>query len=687
MNAAQHPLYAVKSMLSDVVRDSDGARLAECLSGKYLPALGGQEHPADLLHHAVSLPLFDPALPKELTLLAATLCAQKAASLEDALRASSPLLDDETYVFNLLLFASYLPAEERLFTALKSLHQAGMHAGPLLGSGNRAGRQLRQTLTYQQADDSLEEYWLVLIEHSEERVGRLSTERKTDLLDAWKGLLWIPPSPAEREAGATLSVDRAIRGLLALHEAAGDSADGLPILRHAVRLLGEAYPRSPEFWSDHLSPRIEEWPELLREVVYEQWPLLAASTVEATPLMPADAVPIWEALTPEERARIEEIAAAGEPVPWNSFWQREMLFAAPKGGLAPQQWRVGLQRVRAAFESRFPALVGESHRPSLEEVAEADRAGSAASRQAGETKYGRRLAAFERVGKVLGEVDRLLEQNHPGRAQRYLNDLVRSQQDAETRPELVTKTLCNAAATALKHGHAAWAEELYRQAVDLGADNPVPQNGLAEVLKAQERLEEAEELYRQTAALFPNDVVARHGLANVLRLQKRFDEALELIPAPGTFATRHERFALHLRGMILLETGDASAAVEIFERAVESPIALRHKAPFRQALVTARLKLQHYEDALVELESFENPGPEVHTLHLHATAASGAEAEARKLKAELSADVLSFKRVVRDSIRLIERAWGLSNDSGLRQPSREEEDAVIEAEIEMLLAA
>ncbi len=108
----------------------------------------------------------------------------------------------------------------------------------------------------------------------------MSTERKTDLLDAWKGLLWIPPAPAERQAGITLSVDRAVRCLLALHEAAGDSADGLPILRHAVRLLGEAYPRSPEFWSDHLSPLLGEWPELLRGVVYEQWPLIATNLVE-----------------------------------------------------------------------------------------------------------------------------------------------------------------------------------------------------------------------------------------------------------------------------------------------------------------------------------------------------------------------------------------------------------------------
>ncbi len=287
MNTAHHPLQEVKSMLSDIVRDSDASRLAECLAGKYLPALGGQEHPADLVHRAVSLPPYEPALPKELARLAATLCAQRAASLEEALRASSPLIDDEAYVFNLFLLVSYLPATEPLFAALKSFHQVGLLAGPL-GASSRAGRQLRQALTYQQADDTLEEFWLALIQHSDERIGRLSAERKTDLLDAWKGLLWIPPSPAEREAGTTLSVERAVRGLLALHDAAGDSADGVPILRHALRQLSDAYPRSPEFWSEHLSRQLDTWPELLRELAFEQWPLLATANFEAAEIVPVD---------------------------------------------------------------------------------------------------------------------------------------------------------------------------------------------------------------------------------------------------------------------------------------------------------------------------------------------------------------------------------------------------------------
>ncbi len=823
MKTAQHPLSAVKSMLLDIVRDSDDARLAECLSGKFLPALGGQEHPADVVNRAVSLPPYDPDLPRELAPLTATLCMRRAAALEQALRASGRLLDDEAYVFNLLLFASYLPAEEALFRALKTFHAVGLRAGALFTGAGRSGRQLRQALIYQQADDSLEDHWLALMRRREALIGDLSSERKSDLLAAWQGLLWIPPSPAEREAGATLSVDRAVRGLRALHDAAGTSADGVLILRHAVRRLSEAYPRSAEFFSDHLGPRLDEWPELLREVAVEQWPLLA--TAAATGIVQAGAREIWHTLSSEQRSRIEQ-GAAGDPEAWKSLWQRELFFLPPRAGLSRQQWVMGLKSVRGAFEGRFPTLAGGTARPSLGEIAEAERDRGGAPGQPARPRYTDRPAAYERVRKVLGEVDQLLGRNRPARARRYLNDLLRSQKRAETRPELIAKTLCSAAATALSHGHPGWAEELYHRAVDLGVDDPVPGTGLAEVLKAQDRLEESETLYWQTSERFPDDVVARnglaevlkvqdrleeseplyrqtcerfpdnvvartglaevlkardrleesetlyrqtcerfpgdvvartglaevlkaqdrleesetlyrqtcerfpdnvfarnglaevlkargrlgesetlyrqtserfpsdrvckHGLANLLRLQKRFDEALSLLPAPAALDSRRNMYDLHLHGLILLGSGAAAAAVEIFERAVEAPISSRRKAHFRSALITARLKQKRYQDALGDLETIEAATPELQTLELHAAAGAGAGAgaDARQLHTRLSADVLSFKKVVRDSIRLIDKAWGLSRaGEELRQPAEDELEVVVEAEIEMLLAA
>ena len=546
MKTAQHPLQAVKSLLLESVSDSDDSRLAECLAGRYLPALGGQEHPADLVHRAVSLPPYDPELPRKLAGLTAKLCENRAQALEEALEVSnqrivgsvevvdvgtshSALLDDETYVFNLLLFASYLPAVESLFRALMRFHEVGLRLGALLSGSGRAGRQLRQALTYQQVDDTLEDFWSALIRQGQDRIGLLDIERKTDLLDAWKGLLWIPPSAAEREAGKTLSVDRAARGLRALHDATVHSADGFLILRHAVRQLSEAYPRSPEFWSERLSSQLEEWPELLREVIFDQWPLLAIAGIEdAAPEMPEDAMEIWRALSADEQSKIEKAATGAESDTWKSLWQKELYFLQPRGGLPGQQWVAGLRKIRAAFEDRFPALATGSEGRSMEDLAEPEQSAGPTVRHTERPKRVDRVAAYERVSKVLGEVDQLLRQGRQAKARRYLGDLVSLQRRAQTPAELIVKTLCNAAASAHKLAQPEWAEELYNQAISLAVDDPVPENGLAVVLKAQGRFDDAEQLYRQTTARFPDNVVAQTGLAEVLKAQGRFDDAEHL---------------------------------------------------------------------------------------------------------------------------------------------------------------
>jgi len=69
------------------------------------------------------------------------------------------------------------------------------------------------------------------------------------------------------------------------------------------------------------------------------------------------------------------------------------------------------------------------------------------------------------------------------------------------------------------------AVNLALQAVERFPENVVARNGLAEVLKAEERFDEAESVYRDTVERFPEDVVARTGLAEVLKAEERFDEA------------------------------------------------------------------------------------------------------------------------------------------------------------------
>ncbi len=69
------------------------------------------------------------------------------------------------------------------------------------------------------------------------------------------------------------------------------------------------------------------------------------------------------------------------------------------------------------------------------------------------------------------------------------------------------------------------AEAVYRETIERFPNNAVARTGLAEVLKAQGRFGEAEAEYRETIERFPNDAFARNGFAEVLKAQGRLDEA------------------------------------------------------------------------------------------------------------------------------------------------------------------
>ncbi len=69
------------------------------------------------------------------------------------------------------------------------------------------------------------------------------------------------------------------------------------------------------------------------------------------------------------------------------------------------------------------------------------------------------------------------------------------------------------------------AEQVYREAGDRFPDDAHALTGLAEVLKAAGCLEEAEQVYREAVDRFPDDEVARNGLAEVLKATDRLEEA------------------------------------------------------------------------------------------------------------------------------------------------------------------
>lgn len=280
MIAAHHPLLEVKRLLDTIVAHADVQRLEQCLSGQLLPALGGDQHPADLLYQALTLPPFAHDQAIALGDLSAEVCKRQrelpdgpAADRPRQKTESNPVVwlapkhssdwEREYLLFNLFLFATWLPANAALFAELKHLLESPPKSTSAPGRQERTYRQLHQALIVQQTDASLELSWLGIIESNPNHVGSFSAAQRQELLDAWRGLLWVPPSPAQQKRGETLSIERAEQGLLALYRSIENSPDSIRLLRHAVRMLADAYPRSPQFWSERLAGLMAGWPELL----------------------------------------------------------------------------------------------------------------------------------------------------------------------------------------------------------------------------------------------------------------------------------------------------------------------------------------------------------------------------------------------------------------------------------------
>ncbi len=507
MNAAMHPLLLVKDLLRGIVERGDQVRLRECLQGRYLPALGGGEEPAYVLHRALTFPPFDPRLQDPLGSLVAPLCTERADQMLSDLRNSEGvvaavggavaavvgqeqdrMLDDEAYVFNLLLFASLLPPNPELFSALLSFNEVGLRTGVLSRGAGRAARQLRQALIFQQTDDRLEPYWLGLIETPANGQGRLSADRRTDLMDAWHGLLWIPP--LGEGSGTPVDLARVDRGLVGIYGACGDEIQAAPLLGYALRQLDEAYPASPEYWRATLAERLVRWPQVLQDLAEERWPR-PTEGIE----IPRDALDVWDALSVTERIGVNQLAEAGDGGAWKRFWAH-MLFESPRRGIAPQQWCGALSQIEHVFEAEYPGLRGEEHRANIEALVEreATETPSAVSavRRRGRGKGIDRLKALERVNQVMASIARQLRQGKEAAAAAYLRELVEAQQREGTEKEIIAKTLTNVATLARDEGRYQWADALYHEAQSLAPGDPVPLNGLAEVHRAQSRFDEAE---------------------------------------------------------------------------------------------------------------------------------------------------------------------------------------------------
>jgi tetratricopeptide (TPR) repeat protein len=219
----------------------------------------------------------------------------------------------------------------------------------------------------------------------------------------------------------------------------------------------------------------------------------------------------------------------------------------------------------------------------------------------------------------------------------------------------------------------------YEDAAKAHPENVVTKTGRAEVLKAMGSLRAALLAYEEATKAHPSDVVAKNGHANVLAAMGRWDEALELLPA-ALPAAEQDWIGYHLRGMVLLRSGNMSAAEQIFEHGVQHDPFATSRDYYRTALAVVRLRRRQYRSVLellsqVSLPLFQVPA---NLLRTHALVFEGDVASAAATYALLPDQGLPVYLDIRHELG--RRLPGAG-------PPRHDEPWLFDREIELLAAA
>lgn len=259
--------------LEETLRAAKAARLRDYLLGGFLPAVGGDLGPVEILLRGLALSRDSSTLAKSCARLLARVFSDEVHDLN----ASSEIPPDrKALLLNALRLAAELPAQADLSRAiwevrgsLRRHHDLDQYLLPILNA-----------LIFQQVNDSLEGLWFRYLE-ALHGLGRPWRPSEYDFLFlAWRGLLWIPPSSQQREV---IHFDRIDRGLRAVCRAVATQKDGSQMLRFALDILTESYPRSGEFWTARLSPLFPGWPAELKREAGRKWPGLVQASSSNNP--------------------------------------------------------------------------------------------------------------------------------------------------------------------------------------------------------------------------------------------------------------------------------------------------------------------------------------------------------------------------------------------------------------------
>ncbi len=238
-------------------------RLRGYLLGRDLPALGGDLSPADILRRAVPIAGKASTVLPLLARLLAGVIAREAGDMASDRQVSE---EGRYLLLNALDLAADLPTEESLSLSLQILLET------LKGADGDSVYPLRlplwRGLVFHQVDASLEPEWFSILKAANQE---WTPARRTLLLTAWRGILWIPPTPERQRSGEIVDFDRLERGLWVLYGAVAHQEKSIPFLKACLDILGETYPRASEFWADHFAPRA--LPKGLRALILEKWPV------------------------------------------------------------------------------------------------------------------------------------------------------------------------------------------------------------------------------------------------------------------------------------------------------------------------------------------------------------------------------------------------------------------------------
>ncbi len=618
------------------------------------------------------------------------------------------------YLFNLFLLASRLPRDAGLSDSLHRFFVAGHRAAGLAADGGRAALQLRQALCNQQTDDRLWGFWPGRLA---ERGGPWNDARRSELMDAWRGLLWCVDLAGERQAA---DLPRLSEALVVFHDTVIDQPRGDRLLQHALMRLEQAFPSglgSPRL-TQALRPHWQTWPPALKDGALLVWPALAPRALAQMPPLPPELAELWNVLEPARQRTLLGFLNTGDAQGGGRFLKQDLLFNLPRlTGASPQEVR---HRISDLGQRLWPQTAAQGARPVHDPRDWAEDG-------PGETDQGYahdRGKALQGIGRALHSIEQRLARGDVAKARAYLDDLVaqqRAQGLSDTHVHLA-KTLTNAATLARDQGELDWAEELFRAAMvenrkdvvpacgladvlkaggDLGGaeaqyldnvarwpNDAVSVSGLAEVLKAKGDLDGAEAQYRESVARWPADRVARNGLANVLRSRGRTVDALVLIPDPqGSILTLSDLYDLHLRGLLLSDLGRAPEARAAFDRGLAMAQAPAVRDRFERSLLVLDLRIKQYRTARERLATMPTNVVSLQLFRLHAAAGDGDEGEARGLLTDLRREAGRMSADKRLVLERLEECFCLTGPVGLCQPDDADLDAIFDAEVEMELAA